>query len=87
MMHLINVMWQHERKPTTATSWATLTDSYQRMFYMHHPKHRIHTMAFVTPVVEHWLEQEIAEWVHDGSDNQPDQMFQLRSAPHSNMSN
>ena len=26
--------------------------------------HRItHTMAFVTPVVEHWLEQEIAQWV------------------------
>ena len=22
-----------------------------------------HTMAFVTPVVEHWLEQEIAQWV------------------------
>ena len=28
--------------------------------------------AFVTPVVEHWLEQEIAQWVHpmkDRSDN------------------
>ena len=26
-------------------------------FYMHHPTDRIaHTMAFVTPVVEHWLE-------------------------------
>ena len=23
-----------------------------------------HTTAFVTPVVEHWLEQEIAQWVH-----------------------
>ena len=31
-----------------------------------------HTMAFVTPVVEHWLEREIAQWVHpmkDRSDN------------------
>ena len=29
---------------------------------MHHPTDRItHTMAFVTPVVEHWLEQEIAQ--------------------------
>ena len=31
-----------------------------------------HTTAFVTPVVEHWLEQEIAKWVHpmkDRSDN------------------
>ena len=28
---------------------------------MHHPTDRIaHTMAFVTPVVEHWLEREIA---------------------------
>ena len=27
-------------------------------FYMHHPTDRItHTTAFVTPVVEHWLEQ------------------------------
>ena len=24
----------------------------------------IHTTAFVTPVVEHWLEWEIAQWVH-----------------------
>ena len=23
-----------------------------------------HTTAFVTPVVEHWLQQEIAQWVH-----------------------
>ena len=30
---------------------------------MHHPTDRIaHTMAFVTPVVEHWLEREIAQW-------------------------
>ena len=29
-------------------------------FYMHHPTDRItHTTAFVTPVVEHWLEQGI----------------------------
>ena len=33
---------------------------------MHHPTDRItHTMAFVTPVVEHWLEQEIAQWMLD----------------------
>ena len=32
---------------------------------MHHPTDRItHTTAFVTPAVEHWLEREIAEWVH-----------------------
>ena len=32
---------------------------------MHHLTDRIsHTTAFVTPVVEHWLEREIAQWVH-----------------------
>ena len=42
-------------------------------FYMHHPTDRIiHTTAFVTPVVEHWLEREIAQWVHyEGSIRQP----------------
>ena len=28
------------------------------------PDRIAHTMAFVTPVVEHWLEREIAQWVH-----------------------
>ena len=32
---------------------------------MHHPEDRTaHTTAFVTPVMEHWLEQEIAQCVH-----------------------
>ena len=32
---------------------------------MHNPTDRIvHTMAFVIPVVENWLEQEIEQWVH-----------------------
>ena len=32
---------------------------------MHHPTDRIaHTTAFVTPVVEYWLERELAQWVH-----------------------
>ena len=31
-------------------------------FYMHHTTDMIaHTTAFVTPVVEHWLEREIAQ--------------------------
>ena len=36
---------------------------------MHHHTDRItHTTAFVTPVMEHWLEREIAQWVlHEGS--------------------
>ena len=33
---------------------------------MYHPTERTaHTTAFVTPVVEHWLEREIAQWVHN----------------------
>ena len=44
-----------------------------RLFYMHHPTDRItHTMAFVTPVVEHWLEREIAQWVHPMKDRSDD---------------
>ena len=35
---------------------------------MHHPTDRItHTTAFVTPVVEHWLEREIPQWVRGKS--------------------
>ena len=31
---------------------------------MQNPTDRIaHTTAFITPVVEHWLEREIAQWV------------------------
>ena len=43
------------------------------LFYMHHPTARIaHTTAFVTPVVEHWLEREIAQWVHHMKDRSDD---------------
>ena len=31
-----------------------------------------HTTAFVTPVVEHWLEREIAQWVHPMNDRSDD---------------
>ena len=40
---------------------------------MHHPTDRItHTTDFVTPVVEHWLEREIAQWVHPMKDRSDD---------------
>ena len=36
---------------------------------MHHPTDRIaHTTTFVTPFVGHWLEREIAQWVHPMKD-------------------
>ena len=42
-------------------------------FYMHYPTDRItHTMAFVTLVMEHWLVQEIAQWVHYMKDQSDD---------------
>ena len=46
---------------------------------MHHPTDMItHTTAFVTPVAEHWLEREIAQWVnHEG-------WIQRRIAPRAN---
>ena len=44
-----------------------------RVLYMHHPTDRIiHTTAFVTLVVEHWLEREIAQWVHPMKDRSDD---------------
>ena len=53
----------NKRKSTTYIIWATLFDQQQGIFYMHHPTERIaHTTAFFTPVVEHWLEREIAPW-------------------------
>ena len=40
---------------------------------MHNTIDRIaHTTAFVTPVVEHWLEREIAQWVHPRKDRSDD---------------
>ena len=49
-----------ERKPA-----ATLSDYLQGFFYMHHPIDRIiHTTAFVTPDVEHWLEPH--DWCNKG---------------------
>ena len=40
---------------------------------MHHHTERIaHNTAFVTPVVMHWLEREIAQWVHPMKDRSDD---------------
>ena len=40
---------------------------------MHHPTDRIaHTMAFVTPVVAHWLEREIDQRVYPMKDRSDD---------------
>ena len=42
------------------------------------PDRITHTMAFVTPVVEHWLEREIAQWVHPTKDRSDDPSHHVR---------
>ena len=44
--------------------WLLLLISSKGSFICTIPDRIAHTMAFVTPVVEHWLEQEIVQWVH-----------------------
>ena len=39
---------------------------------------KTHTTAFVTPVVEHWLEREIAQWVHPMKDRSNDPLHHER---------
>ena len=60
---------QQERKPAATTTEVTLQLTARGILYMHHFTHSIaHTTAFVISVVDHWLEKEIAQLVHnDGS--------------------
>ena len=53
-----------------------------------HPTDRItHTTAFVTPVVEHWLERENVQWVHSMKDRSDDPSHHERTLlPRSNIS-
>ena len=37
-----------------------------------------HTTAFVIPVMEHWLEREIAQWVHPMKDRSNDPLHNDR---------
>ena len=47
---------------------------------MHHPTDRIaHTTAFLTQVVEHWLEREIAQWAHPMKDRSDDPLHHERT--------
>ena len=44
--------------------------------FMHHPTDRItHTTAFVTPVVEHWLEREIAMRLYPNTSFHPSKEY------------
>ena len=58
---MVNDHSDREREPAANI----LLDQQQVIFYMNHPTERIvHTMAFDIPVMEHWMEWEIAQWVH-----------------------
>ena len=50
------------------------------------PPHGIaHTMAFVTPVVEHWLEREIAQWVDPTTTHRTMSERSYHRAPYKNI--
>ena len=71
--HFINGNIQIASKPAAAITWVTLFDQQERIFYMLHPTYRIaHTMVFVNPVMKHWLDREIAQWVHPMKDRSND---------------
>ena len=44
------------------------------------PDRITHTTAFVTPVWEHWLEREIAQWVHPMKDRSDDPSHHKRTS-------
>ena len=46
----------------------------------HHTDRKAYTTAFVTPVVEHWLEWEIVQWVHPMKDRSDDPSHHERNA-------
>ena len=43
------------------------------------PDRIAHTTAFVTPVMEHWLEREIAQWVRPMKDRSDDPLHNERT--------
>ena len=58
--HMVKDHSDSERGNTLPPHKLLLPISIKGFFYIHHPTDRIiHTMAFVTPVVEHWLERTV----------------------------
>ena len=69
------ILWLYGKGPLSTTAWAILFDQQQRFFYIYiyHPINMVaHTTALVNPVIEHWLEREINQWVYyEGLNWQP----------------
>ena len=61
------------RGEPSVVTWVTRSDMQKELFYMNHLTNRTaHTTANVTPLVDHWLERDIAQWVHhEGSISRP----------------
>ena len=71
--HMVKDHSDSERESPLPPHWLLFPINSKFFFYMHHPTDRIaHTTAFVTPVVEHWVEREIAQWVHPMKDRSDD---------------
>ena len=63
--HLVKDHSVSERGNPPPQHWLLFPFSSKGSFFMHYPTDRIaHTTAFVALVVEHWVEREIAQWVH-----------------------
>ena len=64
---------RHMVKDHSDSEKGNLLPPHRLLFPMHYPTDRIaHTTTFVTPVVEHWLEREIAQWVLPMKDRSDD---------------
>ena len=60
--HMVKNHSDSERNPAATTTWATIFDLQQVIFYMHHTIDRkAHAMAVAMSVVEYWLGRELAQ--------------------------
>ena len=50
-----------------------------KVFFLYASSNRQDSTAFVTSVVEHWLEREIAQWVHPMKDRSDDRSHHERT--------
>ena len=71
--YMMSDIWQRTTQIAKEEPCRRHMDYSFRLFCMHHLTDRItHTTAFLKPVVDYWLEREIAQWVHhEGSIRRP----------------
>ena len=72
-IYMVKDQSDSERGNPTTPHWLLFPINSKGYFICNIPTDRIaHTTAFVTPVVEHWLEREIGQWVHPMKDRSDD---------------